>query len=552
LTSAVENRVPFPERLAALALLGVALLLRIPYLFHYPFNSDEPQHLHVVWGWTRGLVQYRDLFDNHAPLFHIAMAPVLAAVGERPEALFAMRLAMLPLWVAALALTFVIARQLYSERVALWATVLLAVHFEFFFVSLEFRTDNLWAVAWLAALAVLVSGRLTPSRAFATGAVLGIALGVSQKTALLTASLAGAAALTLALSPQTRSKLPGRRAAALLGASATGFLVVPLLLVASFAAAGALPALYYDTVRHNLLPGMGEMQHAWRWAIFPIGLGFVLLVARPMIRSANGERLCSLRLMLLLTAAICYLGIRSLWPFITAQDWLPLEPLLAIFAVAGLAAWAAHRGDAALPAVVLAALLVVEVGALVLKGPVWRDRAASQVALVRETLLLTDPGDRVIDAKGETVFRRRGFPAILESVTRERLRRGLIRDTLPEDAVATRSCVATVEDERFTDRARAFLAANYVRVGQLRVAGALLGEPTSDLRPFTFGVAIPARYAVVVERGTFSGSLDGTRYAGPRELAAGPHQLAPDAPTGRLAVVWAQAVERGFSPWSAR
>jgi len=552
LTSAVENRVPLPERLAALALLGVALLLRIPYLFHYRFNSDEPQHLHVVWGWTRGLVQYRDLFDNHGPLFHIAMAPVLAAAGERPEALFAMRFAMLPLWLAALALTFAIARQLYSKRVALWATVLLAVHFEFFFVSLEFRTDNLWAVAWLAALAVLVSGRLTPSRAFGTGTVLGVAMGVSQKTLLLTACLSGAAVLTLVLAPETRSRLPGRRAAALLGASAAGFLVVPLLLVLYFWAVDALPALYYDTIRHNLLPGMVELQHAWRRAIFPIGLGFVLLVARPMIRSANGDRLRSLRLMLLLTAAIYYLGVGSFWPFITAQDWLPFEPLLATFAVAGLAAWGDQRAGAALPVAVLAALLVVELAVLVLKGPVWRDRAASQIALVRETLLLTDPGDRVIDAKGETVFRRRGFPAVLERVTMERLRRGLIRDMLPEDAVATRSCVATVEDERFTDRAKAFLAANYVPVGQLRVAGTLLSEPAPDLRPFTFGVAIPARYAVLVERGTFSGSLDGTRYTGPRELATGPHQLAPDVPTGRLAVVWAQAVERGFSPWSAR
>jgi hypothetical protein len=50
LTSAVQSRVTLPERLTALALLGLALLLRIPYVFLYRFNSDEPQHLHVVWG----------------------------------------------------------------------------------------------------------------------------------------------------------------------------------------------------------------------------------------------------------------------------------------------------------------------------------------------------------------------------------------------------------------------------------------------------------------------------------------------------------------------
>jgi hypothetical protein len=186
---------------------------------------------------------------------------------------------------------------------------------------------------------------------------------------------------------------------------------------------------------------------------------------------------------------------------------------------------------------------------LVFKGPFWRDRTARQVALVRETLRLTDPGDWVIDAKGETVFRRRAFPWALESVTRERLRRGLIRDTLPEDAVATRACVATVDDARFTDRSRVFLDENYVPVGKLRVAGTLLGDPAADPRLLTFTVTIPASYAVMAERGTVSGLLDGTPYTGPRQLSAGRHEFVPGGPTGRLAVVWAKAVERGFSPF---
>src|SRR5512136_90984 len=166
LVPAAETQVTFPERLTAAALFGVALFMRIPYVFHYRFNSDEPQHLHVVWGWTRGLVQYRDIFDNHSPLFHLLMAPLLALMGEHAKTLFAMRSAMLPLWLTALVLNFTIARRLYPERVALWATVLLAVHFEFYFVSLEFRSDTLWKVAWLAALVVLVGGRLTAGRVF--------------------------------------------------------------------------------------------------------------------------------------------------------------------------------------------------------------------------------------------------------------------------------------------------------------------------------------------------------------------------------------------------
>jgi hypothetical protein len=552
LTSAVQSRVTLPERLTALALLGLAFLLRIPYVFLYRFNSDEPQHLHVVWGWTHGLVQYRDLFDNHAPLFHLAMAPLLALAGERAETLFVMRLSMLPVWLAALALTFTIARRLYDKRVALWAAVLLSVHFGFFFPSLEFRTDVLWAVVWLASLAVLAGGPVTFGRALGVGMLLGVSLGISQKTVLLVGSLAAATALTLALTPGTRRQLSGRRVAVQAAAAAAGFVVAPLLLSASFWAAGALGPLWHDTVQHNLLAGMGRRLSVVRTLLFPAGLCLVLLLARPMARSADGDRVRSLRLVLALTAAIYYLFLLCFWPFITAQNWLPVDPLIAVLAVAGLGAWAKRRGDATAPATVLAALLVAELAVVIFRGPVWKNRAAPQVSLVRETLSLTDPSDCVIDQKGETVFRRRASAWVLESVTMERVHRGLIPDTLPEDAVAARCCVATVQDDRFTPRARAFLERNFVRVGQLRVAGTLLGKPTGDLRPLAFTVAVPAQYAVVSESGEVGGKLDGSPYRGPRELAAGAHEFVPETPTGPLATVWAPAAAKGFSPFPPR
>ncbi len=70
------------ERIALATCAVVSLVLRAIAFFHYRFDSDEPQHLHVAWGWTAGLVQYRDVFDNHAPLFHMATAPLLRLLGE--------------------------------------------------------------------------------------------------------------------------------------------------------------------------------------------------------------------------------------------------------------------------------------------------------------------------------------------------------------------------------------------------------------------------------------------------------------------------------------
>ena len=131
------------ERITALVLLGAATLARVPYVFHYRINSDEPQHLHVVWGWTRGLLQYRDVSDNHAPLFYVLLAPLLALIGERPDAVVVMRFAMVPLALLSLWLTYAIAARLFDRRVAIWSAVLLGFYPDFFFRSTEFRTDNL-------------------------------------------------------------------------------------------------------------------------------------------------------------------------------------------------------------------------------------------------------------------------------------------------------------------------------------------------------------------------------------------------------------------------
>jgi hypothetical protein len=74
----------------------VLIAFLIVNVLHHGFDSDEPQHLHVVWGWTHGLLQYRDTFDNHMPLFQIALAPIFALIGERATILYWMRLVLLP------------------------------------------------------------------------------------------------------------------------------------------------------------------------------------------------------------------------------------------------------------------------------------------------------------------------------------------------------------------------------------------------------------------------------------------------------------------------
>src|SRR5262249_13396971 len=155
-----------------LALVGA---VHLAYVFHHRVNADETQHLHVAWEIGQGLLPYRDVFDNHAPLFSVLMTPVVRALGERPDIVLLARLAMIPIAVLSLAMTWMIGRQLFSARVAVWAVAMAGASPDVLFPSVEYRTDQLWAALWLSAVTVLLWGRLSPRRSFFAGTLMGAA-----------------------------------------------------------------------------------------------------------------------------------------------------------------------------------------------------------------------------------------------------------------------------------------------------------------------------------------------------------------------------------------
>lgn len=218
------------ERAAIVVLLIATLLIRLAYVFRYHIDSDEPQHLHVVWAWTQGLLPYRDVFDNHMPLFHMLCAPLFVALGEHAESLYYVRLAMIPLYGVTLWATYRIGYALFSYRVGCWAAVFTGLFPGFFFCSVEFRPDDLWATLWVLALALLVQGRMTLRRGFVVGVVLSMALGVSMKTTLLLAALSVAGVVAVYVCTPSSSRFPFRSLCRYAGAAAAGMILVPLAL----------------------------------------------------------------------------------------------------------------------------------------------------------------------------------------------------------------------------------------------------------------------------------------------------------------------------------
>ncbi len=559
---AARERLAGAERIAVLALIAIGLVVRALAVLHHAVNTDEPQHLHVAWAWTQGLLPYRDVFDNHTPLFNLLLSPVLALAGERADIVPVMRLAVVPFALVALAATWVIARRLFSARVAPWAVALVAVNPEFLRASVEYRTDQLWMAAWLVALAVLVSGPLTLRRSFLAGLVLGAALATSMKTTLLLACLLAAALVTLALLA-TRGVRPATRGLLARAASAlAGFVLLPAALAAFFAAQGAWRPLLYGVVWHNLVPGLGLWNAAPLRPLLLVAAAPLLVgLAAVLVRRSPDPALGARRALLLVATGLAHAAIEGVWPLVTRADLLPLLPVEAVFAGALLVALpgaVARRGPRAaawgralvwLPALLVAA----ETCAAATVEPVWRDHTRHQIGVLGQVLRLTRPGDPVMDVKGEAIFRPRPFYYAIETITEERFRLGLLRDDIPERLRATRTA-AVVESPGdpfpLPPRARAFVEANYLPVGAVRVLGVMLPAAASDgPEPRAFALQIPQRYALASATGPARGWLDGTPYAGPRVLARGRHTYRPQDDEGTVALLWADAVERGASPF---
>ncbi len=551
------------EKYVGLGLLLLGLLLRIVFDYRFRFNSDEPQHLHVAWAWAHGLMQYRDVFDNHTPLFHLLCAPLVAWFGDRPDLLIMMRLTMLPVWSATLWATYLTGRALWGRRLGWWAAVLTALMPPFFTHSVEFRADDLWALLWVLFVAILVSGRIRPLRSFFAGVMMGATFGVSMKSSLLLASLAlgGLAAATLCPASWYR---PGwvRRLAANLGAGIAGGVLIPAALVIWFYSRGAFAPFYYGVVQHNMLPGLGRSSIAWlRWLFIP-ALVIAWVLARELIvrRSPPGPP-TTRRAVVFLTFTIYLAALETLWPLVTKQDRIPIWPLLMVFLAPLLDRPLPHRlsavfsGRALRPSPVPVLLLSAALcGAVWLTVNIpWRSRTVRNVEIWKAVLNLTNPGDHVMDLKGELIFRRRAVYYVFETITRARIARGLMDPQIAKHLVETKTCVASLEIGSLPQDELRFLTANYLSVGPLFVVGKVLTPQASEpTRPISFEVVIPARYRIITPAGPASGELDGLPCSGARYLSPGRHEFRPSPGRRRIALVWARAVEKGFSPFTVQ
>lgn len=506
------------EKLTLAVFAALALLLRAVALFRYRFDSDEQQHLHVTWGWTAGLVQYRDLFDNHAPLFHMLTAPLLALVGERSTVLLWMRIPMLALFAIVLWATYTIGRRLYDERVAAGAAVLLALFPPFFLKSLEFRNDNLWMALWMLAVVALMQRRMV-----VVGLLLGAALAVSLKTGLLVVALVAAAAIATFFRKERMTDGALRALA--------GFVLIPAALAIFFAAVGAWDELLFCNFTFN---GNFARTRPHLWigrAAFPFMFAAVLWLAWRFRGTPYRWRY-----FFAVVIGVFTVTLAGFWPLISPRDFLPMMPLAAMFVSASLMRFVNPMRAFAIAAIVC-------VVSLYHYADRFENNTDWHITMMDQVLRLSHPGEPLLDHKGETIYRRRPFYFAFEIATRTLMARGIIRDTVAEDVIRTRTHVAQADGAMWPPRGRAFLNENFINLGRLRASGQWIAEDG------TFTIAVPGEYVIVSERGEARGVLDGTAYVGARELGTRAHRFLGEK---KVAVLWAPAFRRGHSPFHLR
>ena len=545
----------YPYEFTSAALLLIALiLLRIITIMHYRFGSDEPQHLHVIWGWARGFVQYRDLADNHMPVFQILFAPIYNLIGDCATILYWMRIALQPLYILAFWCTYRIGSLLFSRRVAVWAAILVGLSFDYAFCSVEFRTDNLWAPLWLLCIVVLLNGPLTVRRALISGFLMGLCFGVSLKTSLLLVSTLIGGLLTLILVGREQLRI-GRRQ---VYRSSLTFCVSAIIVLAGIAGAFALcgiwPQFRYWVFDNNFVPGVRN-HPAWWAIIFPVAFPLIVVAARRIVSVTADSVLAARRIFVIVTGGFFITALLSFWPFLSRQDYLPFYPLAFIIGTGAILTiwdgWIRHLGTANIWRFVpMPALFgVCELLVVFVVPPLWEDKTKLETDLLRDTLKLTEPGDFVFDRKGETVFRQRCFYPVLETFTEERFRRGLMTDNAVQRCIDTRSCVATLPTKMPAATFR-WIEQHYLPIGnKLRVAGVRL-DSSSDGKHFDFETVIPASYKIIAsDAGAVMGVLDGERYEGTaRFLSPGIHTFLQTSAGTNLVVFWAQAIDRNFRP----
>jgi dolichyl-phosphate-mannose-protein mannosyltransferase len=535
------------------AVLALAVLLRVGVIANRHIDPDESQHLHVAWLLSQGHVPYRDFWEHHLPFFHYAMAPLTAGLADRPEVYFAARALMTGLAGVAVWLTWLLARRLSVDG-AIWAAIILAFLPQFAETSTETRPDVPALVAHLLGLVALVRWRETarPGWLWVTGAWQGVALALALKAIF---ALPGVL-LVVAMAPTSG---PGsawpRRVGSL--AHLTGGIALTLsALLGGLWAAGGIPVLqglYEDVVRSSVgFVDFGKTRPAYgsevgTFLTAALGLALVLRV-----RGLGVLRHPVHGVLLLATLSSVLALHLPTTPAVYQHAWLPLLPMVAVYAglaLATLAQWTSQNPTLwrkGLAAGAIAAAVAVPAGEMVIFAV--RDQNSEDLRLMRLELKLACPREAILDGTALYVFRPAAYRygALIRGV-REWVARGVIPEGVLADDMRTARAPIAHMDFRLRGMigpVADFLRRHYVAGPDgILVAGAEIAAEDGAGRS-VIDLLAPGLYLLTFSPG-LTVAIDGVVVrAGWHPLPGGPLELTWFGPGGTIRLTLATCLDR--------
>ncbi len=320
--------------------------LRFWLLHERGFDPDEFEHLHAAWYLSKGFVPFRDFFENHTPVLHFVLAPIVGLfdvesdVHDAFAAIFLARKVMLVFTALIVIFTLWLGWFCREWCVGLFAAVFLSNSVMFLEKSLEVRPDSISVFAWIAGLVSVAyafrsktqSGLRTRVTFLICGVFLGLGFMASQKIAF---AMIGFCIVMLwyLFDGRFRGTFASRFFNALI--QFFGFCLPIFLVLGYLEINGAVE----DFIKYAFLFNSGWPREFWHWRVSadlvahnPVlaGLGAIGLF-RAIFRYTYGARFDSRGIVLTVTLLGLLLGLFII-PAPYPQYYMMLMPLLAIFA----------------------------------------------------------------------------------------------------------------------------------------------------------------------------------------------------------------------------
>lgn len=545
------------ERIALWCAIGAGLVVHLLAALHGLPNLDEYQFLANGWNAGRGLLPYRDFWDNHGPLAtYVFRLPFdLWPVGH--EVILVARLGMYVVALLTVGLTGWVYQVAFpSDRHgALAAAAFLLASEPYLAKSVEVRGDGFQTLVWVAGLGFLLrSVRRHDWRAgWVSGICMGAALWFSPKASALIA-----ASLIVVLADRVLLRRP--LAWGTLVGLAGGVLLHGLVLWGWLNAHGLVESfsrfVIHDSVTRkwvlSISPFLTKLEEYPFWMGLCVGgLGFYAAGIVRGRRRWPGEHWLWPVVLFFLFYYFVALPSRHL------QSLLPMHPVVALVAarlvghVIGAASRRARtpRAVGSLLWTLLAAGISVHLAFFTARTREVSGNLAMVIHYGNRLAAVVPPGEFALTGEGLPLARPSPiFTTVLPNFIRERYRSGSDLFHIPE-ALARHGVRFVVVDPRIRElpaRDIAFFRSNF-----LPIAGTMLGPKrvllgaaravALDADPTSFSVAIPRHYWMAVGKDILTTAIVDGKVAGPSVyLSAGTHWVRATGRHSRLVftTVW--------------